>query len=90
MRRQQELDDLGCLRSLYAYLRSQRGRPAYQGWAGLLWRRLHGPNPTTFVVNTAGECWPFDRAALIAEYRLLLLEQDLPVAFVATFDRTDN
>lgn len=89
MPRRKEQDDLKVLRALYSYLREHPSRTV-RSWAWLTWERLHGETPTTFIVNSAGEALPFNRAALIAEYRLQLLDLGLPVGFLSAFDRTDN
>jgi hypothetical protein len=85
------IDDVQAVRGLYSYLRSHVA-VTNRGWANLLWRAWDTPNPPTFLVGSNGEAIhvPCARAALIAELRLVLLEQGFPLAFVAQWDRTDN
>lgn len=91
MKRKDEFDGVKCERALYEWLRTHRSQ-GNRGWSYWLWRRWHRPERTTFIVDSKGEALhlPSRRAALIAEYRIFLLQQDLPVGFVASFDRTDN
>ena len=90
MTRRRRMNDVQALRTLYAFLRRQPSeRTNNRGYAWFYWQRLHGPTPTTFIVSGKGECIPWNRAALIATYRDMLLRDGHSVSFVATFDRTD-
>ena len=77
MNRKDELDGVGCERSLYCFQRNH-GLVTNRGWANYLWSRWHRPRRTTFVVDSQGEALhlPSARAALIAELRIMPLEQD--------------
>lgn len=84
------MDDVQAWRGLYGYLRSHVS-VTNRGWANYLHEKWTRPNPPTFLVSSKGEAVhvPCARAALIAELRLTLLEQEFPVSFVAEWDRTD-
>ena len=82
-----ELDMVSTLRAAYRAVR-QHGTPARKALAYYAWRRLDGPRPTTFLVASDGTAWRYDRASLLAELRLLMLQQGMPVGFVARFDRS--
>lgn len=86
-------DDLDVLRALYKYLRNHPS-VIVRGQAYWLWQRLHGRRPTSFMAGDGGRFSPetirFDRTALIAELRLLVLAAGAPASFLAHFDRSDN
>lgn len=71
------------IRRTYKALRAH-GSTVIQGQAWLLMRRAQGPR--RFVAGPAGTVRSDDRAALLAELRLLALRQ-FPATFVANFDR---
>lgn len=84
MRQRDDIDTV--LRSTYGFLR-EHGHVTSKGLAYFRWKRTLGPGPvTTFVAGPDGvvRC---DRAWLLAELRLIMLRQGLPLAFVARFDR---
>lgn len=81
-----ELD--GLLRSAYGHIR-RRGSVVMRGEAFFRWKRTLGPGQvTTFYAASDGSVWRNDRAALLAELRIIMLRRGLPVDFVALFDRT--
>ena len=75
------------LRAAYAAVR-QHGSPVKKGQAFYLWRRFFGDHPTTFFAAPDGTVWRSDKATLLAELRLLMLRQGMPVGFVGRFDRS--
>lgn len=86
MGRKKSYDVDDTLREAYTYIR-RRGSVVMRGQAFYLWNRVFGPRPTTFYASSDGTVWRNDKAALLAELRLLMLRRGLPVGFVARFDR---
>jgi hypothetical protein len=84
------VDDVDVLRALYRYLRRHPSM-LMRGRAYRLWQRWSEGNAASFIAAPNGDvvALPSRRAALIAEYRILLLRAGYPVDWVARFDRTD-
>ena len=84
------MDDVDVLRSLYRYLR-RHPSPIMRGRAYRLFQRWQDVNAAGFIASPNGDvvALPCARAALIAEYRILLLRAGFPVEWVQRFDRTD-
>lgn len=66
----------------YRFLR-RSGNVVLAGQAWMLYRKS---KRTTFMVASDGTAWRYNRAALLADLRLLML-RTYPVGFVAKFDR---
>lgn len=75
------------LRAAYRAIR-RHGSTVRKGQAYFLWRRYFGDRPTTFYAASDGTVWRNDKASLLAELRLLMLRQGMPVGFVGRFDRS--
>lgn len=71
------------LRAAYQAVR-RHGSAVRKAHAYYLWRRL---DTTSFVVASDGTVTRFDRVALLAELRIMMLRQGMPLGFVARFDR---
>ena len=81
------MDDLDSLRRTYRFLRRQPNA-ILRGQAYMLWKRGPlGERPTTFVAGPNGVLWRNDRAALLADMKILMLRAGYPIAHVAKFDR---
>jgi hypothetical protein len=84
VRRVDDLDSL--LRVTYGYIR-RHGSTVARGRAYFLWKHALGKRPTTFIASTNGVLWRNDRVALLAELRLVILRENLPVECVMAFNR---
>jgi hypothetical protein len=71
------------IRRLYVALRVS-GSPITKGQARMFMRRAQGPRK--FIAGPSGTVCTDDRAALLADLRLLCLRH-FPAAYVANFDR---